>query len=41
MCCDKFSKLFKTYAGEDAAYNFLNGMIKESKYCSDTMKNIF
>ena len=31
---DKFSKSFKTYLGEDAVYNFINNMIKESKYCS-------
>ena len=29
---DKFSKPFKTYLGEDAVYNFINSMIKESKY---------
>ena len=31
---DKFSKSFKTYLGEDAVYNFINDMMKESKYCS-------
>ena len=38
---DKFSKLFKTYLGEDPAYSFLNSMIKESKYCSDMTKKTF
>ena len=37
---DKFSKPFKTYFDKDAVYNFINSMIKESKYCSDVMKNI-
>ena len=35
---DKFNKTFKTYLGEDAAYNFINSMIKESKYCSEVIK---
>ena len=35
---DKFSKPFKTYLGEDHAYNFINNMIKESKYCNDVME---
>ena len=30
---DKFRELFKSYLGEDAVYNFINSMIKESKYC--------
>ena len=38
---DKFSKLFKTYLGEDAVYNSINNMIEESKYCSDVMKKHF
>ena len=30
---DKFSKPFKTtYLGKDAVYNFINSMMKESKY---------
>ena len=29
---DKFSKPFKSYLGEDAAYNFIDSMIKENKY---------
>ena len=35
---DKFNKLFKTYLGRDAAYNFINSMIEESKYCDEVMK---
>ena len=38
---DKFSKPFKTYSGEDAVYNFINSMIKETRYCSDMMKKHF
>ena len=38
---DKFSKLFKTYLGKDAVYNFFNSMIEESKYCSDVKKIYF
>ena len=38
---DKFSKPFKSYLGEDAVYNFINSLIKESKYCSDMMKKHF
>ena len=38
---DKFSKPFKSYLGEDAVYNFINGMIEESKSCSDVMKKHF
>ena len=38
---DKFSKPFKSYLGEDAVYNFIGIMIKESKYCSDTMEKHF
>ena len=30
---DKFSKRFKTYLPEPAVYNFIDNMIKESKYC--------
>ena len=37
---DKFSKPFKSYLGIDAVYNFINGMIKESKYSNEVMKNI-
>ena len=40
MIDDKFSKPFKTYLGKDTVYNFINNMIKESKYWSDVMKNI-
>ena len=35
---DKFSKPFKTYLSENAVYDFINSMIKESKYCSDVIK---
>ena len=35
---DKFSRLFKTYLGKDADYNFVNNMIEESKYCSEVVK---
>ena len=35
---DKFSKLFKSYLGEDAVSNFIDSMIERSKYCADTMK---
>ena len=38
---DKFSKPFKTYLEKDAVYNFINNMIKGSKYCIDLMKEHF
>ena len=38
---DKFRKPFKTYLGEDAVYNFINSLIKESKYCSGVTKKHF
>ena len=38
---DKFSKSFKSYLGQDSLYDFISSMIKESKYCSDVMKNHF
>ena len=38
---DKFSKPFKSYLVEDAAYNFISIMIKESKYCSNVLKKHF
>ena len=38
---DKFSEPFKTYFGEYAVYNFINNIIKESKYCSEAMKKHF
>ena len=38
---DKFSKLFKTYLGEDVVYTFIDDMVEESKYFSDAMKNHF
>ena len=37
---DKSSKPFKTYLGKDA-FNFINSMIEESKYCRDAMKKHF
>ena len=42
MCVDdKCSKPFKSFLGEDAVYNFVTSMIKESNYCSDVMKKHF
>ena len=41
MCVDKFSKPSKSYLGQDGVYNFINSMVKESKYCSDLMKKHF
>ena len=38
---DKFSKPFKTYLGENTVYNFINSIIKESKYCSYATKKYF
>ena len=38
---DKISKPFKKYLGEDAVYNFINSMIKESKYCGEVTKKHF
>ena len=38
---DKLNKLFKSYLGNDAVYNFISSIIEESKYCSDIMKNYF
>ena len=38
---DKFRKPFKAYLGEDAVYNFINSLIKESKYCSGVIKKHF
>ena len=35
---DKFSKPFKSYLDEDAVYNVISSMIKESEYCSDVIK---
>ena len=37
----KFSKPFKAYLGGIAVFNFINSMIKESKYCSDVVKKHF
>ena len=38
---DKFSKPFNTNLGEDTVCNFINNMIKESKYCKKAMKKHF
>ena len=38
---DKFSNPFKSYLGEDAAYNFIDSILEESKYCSDMIKKHF
>ena len=35
---DNFSKLFKSYLGKDAVYNFISSIIEENKYFSDVMK---
>ena len=35
---DEFSKPFKSYFGKDAVYNFIRGMIEESKYCVEVIK---
>ena len=34
-------KLFKSYLGRDAVYNFINSMIEESKYFSHKIKKHF
>ena len=38
---DKFSKPFKTYLGKDAASNFINNMIEESKQRNEVTKKHF
>ena len=38
---DNFIKPFKSYLVEDAAYNFINSMIEESKYFSVVTKKHF
>ena len=38
---NKFSKSFKSYLREDAVYNFINNMIRESKYCTDINNKYF
>ena len=38
---DKFSKPFKTYLGKDAASNFINNMIEESKQRTEVTKKHF
>ena len=37
---DNFSKPFKTHLDKDAAYNFIDNIIEESKCCSEVIKNI-
>ena len=32
---------FKSYINNDAVYSFINSMIEESKYCSDTVIKYF
>ena len=36
---DKFSESFKACLGEDVVYNFINGMMEESKCHRDAKKN--
>ena len=38
---DNFSYPFKSYLGKDAIYNFINSMIKESKYRNEMMNKHF
>ena len=38
---DKFSKPIKIYRGKNAAYKFIEDMIKEEKYCYKILKNHF
>ena len=38
---DKLSQSLKSCSGQDAVYNFIDIMIKESKYCSNVMKKHF
>ena len=35
------SFLRHTYLGKDGVYNFINSMIRESKYCSEVIKKAF
>ena len=37
---DSFSKSFKSYLGEDAVYNVINSMLKESRDCIEVMKKL-
>ena len=37
----KMSKKGKYVLGKDTVYNFINNMIKESKYCNEVMKKHF
>ena len=38
---DRFRTPFTSYLGEDVVYDFINGMLEESKYCSDVGKKQF
>ena len=38
---DRFSKTIKIYKGENVAYNFIEAMLKEEKYCNKILKNYF
>ena len=38
---DKFSKTFKSYLDEDVVSNFINSMIKGSKFCTDILRKHF
>ena len=37
---DKFGKPLKLYRGENAAYKFIEDMLKEENYCYKVLKNI-
>ena len=42
VCVDnKFNTSFKSYLREDVVYQFINGMIAESKYCNEVMGKTF
>ena len=43
VCCydDQYTKDFKIYRGEDAAYRFIEEMINEYDYCKDIIKTKF
>ena len=42
VCVDNnISKSFKLYLSENAIYNFISSMTKESKHCSDVRKKHF
>ena len=37
---DTFSKLYKSYLGEDPVYNFIKSMVEETRNCSVVMKKV-